>query len=248
METIYYVAVIVVAAVSMILGWFFVKRTNTTKDVPPIVVLPPGWQFYSKPTTLEPPGTVFRIDSDKKRYIVDVLKIKTQKGEEVFGKLRRGIEANAGILVRFLGLKDVGVSSGAKKSEQLVLELQDLVREVSTDVDLDKTLKPFLGRLDYKIDNRYFIIREATTVKEINFQLTQDQVNDLGGWASLKKVLSLRGKLFYSKQGRYVLQERFDKPMRVMFLPDEIKIVSSKLGGAGPELGRVRVENVLEWE
>lgn len=250
METIYYVAFSVAAAIIVILSWYFVKKARPSIDTSiSSDPLPSGWQFYSKPTTLEPPGTVFRIDPDKKTYIVDVLKVKTQKGNEAFGKVQTSVQAKTSIIVSFLGLKNVSVSSSAKKNEQVTLEMQNLVREILTDKDLDPIIKPFLEGLDYRIKNRYFVIREATTVKEINFRLSKNQVGSLGGEASLKKALSMQGTIHSSKQkGSYVLQQKFEKPMRIMFLPEEIKPVSAGLGGKGPELGLVPVKDVLEWD
>ena len=231
----------------MILNLSFFRRKNqgSISSNP----LPPGWQFYSKPTTLEPPGTVFRIDRDKKRYIVDYLKVKPQKGEEAFGRVQTSIQAKTSILASFLGLTNLSLSARAEKNEEMMLEMQNLVREVLTDKVIGPILKSFLETLDYRVKNSYYVIREATTVDEIDFQLNNDQVISLGGEASLNKAISVKGKIYSSKkEGTYILQQKFEKPMGIMFLPEEIKPISAGLGGKGPELGLVPVKGVLEWD
>ena len=45
-----------------------------------------------------------------------------------------------------------------------------------------------------------------------------------------------------------MLEKKFDKPMRVMYLPEEIKPISAGLAGERPELGLVPVKETLVWE
>lgn len=212
-------------------------------------ILDRGWQYYFTPTTLEPPGTVFRIDAEQRRYLVDVLPVEIQVGEEAFGEHTESVTANLGILARFLGLKNVNVEATAAKTERLVFKMEKPEREVVDDQDLDKVLRPFLDDLEYRVDNRYFVIRECRKASGITHHLSGSQVDDLGGEASLTDMVSLEGTLFKAdRSGEFLLQSKFDKPMRVMFLPEEIKPVSAGLAGEQPELGRVPVTETLVWE
>lgn len=232
----------------MILGFNFFRRRKDERSMSSNP-LPEGWQFYDKPTTLEPPGTVFRIDRDNKRYIVDHLKIGSRKGEEAFGRIQRSIVAKASIIASFLGLTNLSLSGEAGKNEQVVFEMQNLMREYLTDMDIDPVIKPFLEELDYRVKNKYYIIRDATSANEIDFQLSNNQVFSLGGEASLNEAISVKGEIVSAKKGGlYILQQKFDKPMRIMFLPEEIKPISAGLGGKGPELGLVPVKGVLDWD
>jgi len=231
----------------MILGLNLFRRRKDERSLSSNI-LPIGWQFYDKPTTLEAPGTVFRIDRDKKRAIVHTLEIKTLKGEEAFGRVETSIEANASIVGSFLGLRNLSLGANAGKIEKVKMEVQNLVREVATDHELDPILKPYLKEIDYRVKHRYYIIREATTTNEIDFQLTKSQVISLGGEASIRKAFSAKGNIFRKKKETYVLQQKFEKPMRIIFFPEEIKPISAGLGGEGPELGLVPVKGVLDWD
>src|SRR5450759_2720028 len=114
-----------------------------------------GWMFYSKPTTLEPPGTIFRIDAQKTKYIVGELKVQVQKGKEVFGKSQERIQASMGVLAKILGV-NVNINLGGRRAEQLEFEMTDPARETVMDMEIDLALKPFLEKLEYRTDNRYF--------------------------------------------------------------------------------------------
>jgi hypothetical protein len=212
-------------------------------------ILDRGWQYYFAPTTLEPPGTVFRIDAERKRYHVTTLPVPIQFGEEAFGEHTESVVANLGILARFLNLKGVNVKAATAKTERLVFKMDEPEREVVGDLTLDKALRPFLRDLEYRVDNRYFVIRESRRAIGVTHRLTRSQVDDLGGEASLAEVLALEGTLFKSERsGEFLLEQKFDKPMRIMFLPEEIKPVSAGLAGERPELGRVPVNETLVWE
>jgi hypothetical protein len=255
------VALVVLAVV---VAWYLVRRSGVRPaDVgggaaPPL--LDRGWQFYSRPTELEPPGTIFRIDAERRRYIVDTVPVQTQVGVEAFGKHQESVDASLGVVARFFGAKGVNAKLGGGKTEKLVFELQDVAREVAEDADLDAALAPVLRELKYRADNRYFVIRESRRAKSISHHLTRSQVTDLGGEVSVGEAVKLEGTVFEKKaDGEYVLEKAFDPALRIMFLPEEILPVDRGLApqhkSAGPEaveegltLDRVPVREPLLWE
>ena len=79
---------IVVVVVVLAAGVVFVRTRRPPSAPQAPDLLDPGWQFYSRPTELEAPGTVFRIDAAKRRYIVDSLTVQIQKGDEAVGSRR----------------------------------------------------------------------------------------------------------------------------------------------------------------
>lgn len=234
-----------VGIIAIVVAAIFVIKSGVNRNH----ILDSGWQFYFTPTVLEPPGTIFRIDGENRRYVVTTLPVKTQIGEETFGEYAESVSASLGLLARFLGFKDVSVNSDIGKKEKIVFKMDNPEREIVTDVELDDKLLPFLKNLDYRVDNRYFVIRECRKAKGITHHLTQSQVADLGGDASLTDRLTIKGTLLKSKRGsEFLLRKKFDKYLRVMFLPEEIKPLSAGLASEQPELGRVPVKNFLEWE
>jgi len=244
----YVIAGLIVAAV---VGFVLVRgrrvRSARESDLPS-GSLPPGWQFYSNPTTLEQPGTVFRIDPNGRKYAVDLLKVAIQSGEEAAGKVEESVNATTGMVARFIGLPNVSASVGAQKTENFVYEITNPVREVIPDVEIDKVLPAFLAALDYRRGHRYFVIREARKASAICYKLTQKQIENMGGEVSIQ-LLSAKGNIFSSdNSGQYTLEQDFKTPMRIVFLPEEIQPVAQALANEKPRLGLVPVKRPLQWE
>lgn len=245
----YVLAAVVVLA---IIGYILVRRTRVPSarhaDLP-TGALPRGWQFYSNPTTLEPPGTIFRIDPDKQRYIVQSLPVTITTGEEAVGKLEESITADSNIIANFIGLAKVEAGVGAQKTEHFVYEVTGPVMEVVSDVELEKTLPAFLEKHNFRQGHRYFVIRQARKVTAMRYRLTNKQVNDFGGKASVGEQLTAQGKVFSSdSNGQYILEESFKSPMRIAFLPEEIRTIRASLAAGKPQLGLVPVTEVLSWK
>ncbi|MCF7974175.1 MAG: hypothetical protein K9N55_10195 [Phycisphaerae bacterium] len=218
------------------------------KNKIPAEILDPGWQFYPKPTTLDPPGTVFRIDDKGRRYIVDYLEVKTTKGKEASGKIVRSSQASVGLLASLFGVDKVGIGVKAKKIERLVFEIIDSVKEETTDVSIGEVLDPFRAKLDYRADNRYFIIRDTRMASAMKYILSEQLVNDISGGAAALEDFSVEGEFKRLKEGEYELIQEFDGPMRIMFLPEEIAPAGVVLGGGEPPLGYFKVTETLIWE
>jgi hypothetical protein len=245
----YVLAGVIVAA---IVGFLLVKRSrvSSARDSElPAGALPPGWQFYSNPTTLEAPGTVFRIDPDRRRYIVDSLNVVIQSGEEAVGSVEESVAASTNMVARFIGLPNIESSMGAQKTEHFAYEITNPVMEVISDVELEKSLPSFLKALDFRRGNRYFVIRQARKASAMRYRLTRGQIDNFGGEASVGKQLTAQGKVFSSdSSGKYTLEQDFKTPMRVVFLPEEIKPLTAGLAAEKPQLGLVPVKEPLRWE
>jgi len=245
----YVLAAVVVLA---IVGYILVQRKRVASarnaDLP-AGALPKGWQFYSNPTTLEPPGTIFRIDPNKQRYIVDSLPVTISAGAEAVGKLAESITADSNIVANFIGLVNAEAGVGTQKTEHFVYEVDDPVMETVSDVELEKTLPAFLDKHNFRQGHRYFVIRQARKVNAMRYRLTNKLVNDFGGKASVGEQLTAQGKVFSSdSNGQYILEENFKSPMRIAFLPEEIRTIRASLDAAKPQLGLVPVTEVLSWK
>jgi hypothetical protein len=197
-----------------------------------IGVLPMGWQFYDGLTAAEPPGTVFRISPEGEKQIVDTIKSGLQINEynEATPKLTQ--EGTIETFVGFTGLKTIDLTGKAKGVQNLVLEMVGLKRESTTDVNMDPLVEKLLNRdaIYYRPTHSYFIIRNTRKATEINYKLTQNQVERLGGENSLSNM-NIEGKILTYSKETHTLSQKFDVPMRVMFNAEKIKIkeVNGKL-------------------
>jgi len=247
-NTVQTVLVVVVVLAVLAGAWWLVRRQHTRSDPKPPPLLGPGWQFYSRPTQLEPPGTVFRIDQSKRRYIVDTLEVATQSGEEAVARREESVTANLGMLARFFGLGPK-LDVAADHTETFVFELKGASRQYVGDVDLDTALNPWLARLAPREGSRYYVIREAESGSEIIYHLNRGQVDKLGGEASLSEKAKLEGNLHMSTSKEdYLLQQKFETPMRIMFLPEELRPYSpTREIGKEAVITRSPVTEPLVW-
>ena len=236
----------IIAAIAVIV---FNRRSPMGKGEKRLAdILDPGWQFYSKPTTLDAPGTVFRIDDKGVRYKVGKLDIKPTRGKEAAGRIVKSCEASVGILASLFGLDKIGIGAKRKKVERLEFEITNPVKEETTDMAIDEVLDPFLEQLEYRADNKYFIIRDTRMASAMKYYLSEQLVNDISGGARAIEKIKVEGELKKVKEGEYELNQTFDEPMRIMYLPEEIVPISVGLAGSKPQLGLARVTETLVWK
>ena len=229
------------------MSWF----RKDPKPANPLKALESGWQFYSRPTALEKPGTIFRIDKrDGKRFIVDTLDIKTEVGEEASGKSTESLNIDLGVAFRIFGIQglDINLNTKINNMYKLTFQLKDPEREITTDVEKDESLKNIWTKLTYNDDSRYFIIRETRKGSGMTYYLSKSQIDQLGGEINIKKGLSLNGNLLKLKAANeYKMEGKFKSPLRVMFLAEELKLKSANLGGNKIDFGTVPVSEQLNW-
>ena len=236
------VAAIVFAAVVIALLIVARKRVK-----PRLGKLPQGVQFYPNPTAHEPPGTVFRIDANRTQYLVKQLSVPVRSLPEASGAWRETVRASTGVLAQLLGVAAAALKVGSEHTEEVAFELGGVVREVTFDDDLDGAVETF-RREKYRVDNRYFIIRECWLAKSIDYSFSEKYILDLGGEALVKQITAKGTLLSRGRSGEYVLKRKFQTPMRVLFLPEEIKPISAALGSDLPRLDRAPVTAALVWD
>ena len=213
----------------------------------PAEILEEGWLLYAKPTTLEPVGTLFRIDDEGLRFMVDQIAVEVQVGAEAVAKVQQRVQANIGFFARFLGLDNYSGKISAKNSETLEFEIIDPERQSTFDAAMDRALDPILKDLKYRADNRYYVIRETRSATAMVYRLTQDQLGEIGGKASISVALHASATVKAEQGGLYEINQTFPERMRVMFLAEEIAPVKSGLAGDQPVLGRLPVRHPLVW-
>lgn len=196
--------------------WDKLKKRNG-----PEAILENGWQFYHAPTTLDPVGTVFRINRDKIRYKVKNLKIPSERGSEAPVRITKNSETGLGLLVKFLALALQGKVKSTK-GEKIEFELNDPEREVTFDVDVQNVL-PQLSDIDFLSDSQYYIIRECRWATGMKYKLSKKSLLDIGGEIQINDSIKGKGEIKRKNDTTFEIPHDFPEKMRVMFLPAEIK-------------------------
>lgn len=229
MDEIWYAAIAIILVIAIIVGYLSFKwwQRKLEGKVIPTDVLPPGWQFYQNLTTGDPPGTIYEITKEKHRqtysYPDSIEKI--HRSKEAQGRIKSKIQAKLGDFVNFLGLS-INLNLNASHVQDLTLVMDDTEKETLVEKDVVELIDKSFKDMKPDSSSRYIIIREARSTKEINYMFTKNQVDSLGGKAEIEKAITgANANLEFSKTAdtEFKLQRKFDQPMRVMFLAEEIQ-------------------------
>jgi hypothetical protein len=240
------VGVIVVVAIA-IFGIAVTRRRRLPTGVKGDV-LPAGWQFFDKPSTLEGPGTIFRIDQERRRFRVTELDVTPEIGPEAFGRQQHEVAADSGIVASFLGIAKADV--GAKTIERIVIELQDCRREVLDDMQLDELLNAaaVFKKIQIREGNDYYIIRETRVAASVTYHLTREHVISLGGQAGLAEIEAEGNVVRSTDRDEIRIEQRLDPPMGVLYLAEQFSVSRKKsLTGDGIGVRRVPVSEPLRY-
>ena len=140
------------------------------------------------------------------------------------------IEFGLGAPAKFAGIKSLSLNTKPKKVQSLVFEMTAPKDECTYDKDLNPLLNQLFTENDYRKDDKYFIIRDASKAIGIDYRLSQEQINSLGGKSFLDKTLR-QSSLAYSKEkDQHIITQSFSKPMRLMFNIEQIKMKMGKNG------------------
>ena len=241
------VAVLVLGA--MILASVYILRTDLVdrRAAVPAELLEPGWQFYTRPTSLDPPGTVFRIDKEGRRFAVTEIPTAITTGTEAFGAQSAAIRTNARMLAQFIGGRgDAVAGQQGERLETLEFEMFDVQKEVTTDLAILELLMEFRSSVDYRSDNRYYLIRESRSATALRYSLSKEIVNSLQGTAGLERLVKADSRLSYEERRSYVLDQKLPIRMRVMFLAEEVIPIAGVIGDK-PQFETTPVTEPLVW-
>lgn len=206
-----------------------------------------GWQFYTQPTTLEPVGTVFRIDGDGVRYLVDRLDVPVDQGPEAGARVVRRTEVRLGVVARFLGLIGISANAAVGRTQLLEFETQEPIRTVSHDADVVGPLARFLRHFTPEEGSRYFLIRESRSARAVTFHLSNEQIAELGGEGPVGAGLSAGASVRVGRSGTFEIAQPFPERLLVTFLPYRIAQLTAGLGAAEPQLGLAPADGPLDW-
>jgi esterase/lipase superfamily enzyme len=210
-------------------------------------LLPPGWQFYSRPTSLEPPGTVFRIDPDGRRFIVTQLTPAVLRGPEPGASRIERIETRMSVLARLFGLQPMGVRLAAGTVKTLRFQIIEPVRTSTTDAVMDDVLRPFVAAMEFRKGNRYFVIRETRSATAMIYFLSKEEIGEVGGEAAIIAAGEGDVTLGVGSADLSEVTQSFPERLDVMFLADEIRPVVANLGAGEDALGRAAVAAPFDW-
>lgn len=242
------IGVIASIAIAVVTMFIILRWHKITIDDPLKKILPPGWQFYTRPTTAEPPGTIFSINKDtKQKSFVTTLPIAIDDCVECAGKYVNKSTMN--VLLRFNGLKTFDITGKGKIDRVVIFEMRDPKGEKIFTEKLYPSFEKWIAKekFYFSTKEKYYVITEATKTDAINYKLTKQQVEILRSRIPLpKNVLKQESKMDSNTVEQMTYPQKFKDEMRVMFCAQELKLRLVK--GKLELLERVPIKGVLEFK
>jgi len=224
------------------------KPTNETAD------LDPGFMLFPTPRTFDGPGTVFRIDKGKTRFLVKRLAIKVDEaGTEELPVRSKSVTWTASALATFIGapqiVQDARGSFKADSSLKSEISFGQGTRERTYDEDVTKALNAAHIPFNDHKDSKYYIIRETIAVSSINIVIEQSAALDASAKATLKQVVDNQADMKWSGADREALTKAFKQPHRVFYTAEEILPPGSGLAtNSEPRLLPLSPNHPLSWD
>jgi hypothetical protein len=208
----------------------------------------PEFLMFPSARTFDPPGTIFRINPDGIRFdVADISQgIRTSTGEEFLpeqvGRRRVSGETLAGALG-----KNGSASLRFSGDYHVLLRLAGVLREKTSDWDVDKALPPALRQVNLRRDSRYYIIRETIAAREIDYTLSASDGAAAAANLESHVVGTAKVNVERSGSGETKLVGRYATPTRILYKLEEIKFESSGIAG-NLQLTRVPVhDRAFRW-
>lgn len=212
----------VLVIVALIGGGCSTGPTPTKASVPNLIY--PGFETFPTPRLFDGPGTVFRIDKDRKRHHVKTLDIAIQGPlPEALADAATGSMSLIDIAA-YLAITNVPVDLNVKAEFQRnafqSAKFGKGARYRTEDDPIDKAI--LAAKIDYKPRNTYWVIREVIATDRIDVSLLDWVAKNASFAATIKRIFTLSPSVDASAFERRELKKTFERPYYVFFIRDQI--------------------------
>ena len=204
-----------------------------------------GWHLMLPPVEKLAAGTIYRKNADGRMILVKELKVAATKIKEGEFTYSASVISSSNMIAEFFRMG--GVNSDSDQQISLALELNNVVREVTDDMAVDDMLASIWNKVRIRADEKYYIIRETRAAKKINLKLTKAQVQKLSGEVNVKKAAAAQAGLMEGEATDFEVNKSYEKRMYVMYLPEEIRMVSANFKEDEPSFDVYPVTEFLNF-
>lgn len=218
---------------SLILAGQGCVSTGTGKPYSPVE----GFQAFPSARDFDPPGRVFRKDSDGNIWAVGSLQVKTESGHEETLAISKKQNTSLGGFLKSIGVADdiLPAELKTKLSKEIEIELASVsgTREyLEDDSGVYPAVIALFKRVPFKKDNEYYIIRETIASDEITYRSKVNWTANIGSSAEIKKMIDANTDAHWGNENTVTMVKKFKTPLRIWFKAE--KIVPKEALGIGP--------------
>lgn len=215
MKSIYFVTALIV-----ILAMSYSSQCKRKK-----VKIDENWVMYTFPRTTMPPGYVIRVE-DGDNTIHPVTTLKSNKPFDTgYAYMPSSVENrtfNGDIFFKFLfwNQKDTTLSGGGNKKVISKMSIGKGFLESLDELTIDSMIRN--SRIQWKSDNRYYIIQSTMSSKELHYSFQKNSGYNANLILNFENAVNLNGHLSKNKNDSTGLDQTFDSYYRVYYTITEI--------------------------
>jgi hypothetical protein len=207
--------------------------SSTTQIASPV----DGFQAFTSARDFDPPGQIFRVDEQGQTWPVSTLNFDIKTGNEDTLEISKDVNITLKGLIKTIGVAEetlpAEVKANLQKTVSTKLSSVSGTREyLQDDSGIDSAISALFKNVKYRPNNQYYIIRETISTNSINFSSKDSWTNDASLNAEIKKVVDVNAGTNLSAGEGASLVKNFNKPMRVWYKAEKIKLKSAS--GIGP--------------
>ncbi|MEH0166730.1 hypothetical protein [Roseateles microcysteis] len=195
-----------------------------------------GFEAFATPRTFDGPGTVYRIDSDGKRFPVAEIVFRVRSGEEAIPKYKSRRDLSLNQFLEALGASAEAMPASVKVNLSNVrsanIEATTGQRQYVQDNDVEPTLLAWADKTDPKAENEYYLIREVIATPALTYKVDKQWLVSLTVDVKALKAAGYKGEAKDDGVDSLEMDRRFDKPMNVWYKAERISF--RRAMGAGP--------------
>lgn len=187
-----------------------------------------NFQVFASPRSFDPPGRIYRVQPDGQVFGVITLSITPQSGEESIPKIETKANSSLEELLETVGVVaeevPASISAEIKRKREVTFEGLDAKREFLDDADLDNVLPKALAGIKIRSDNKYYVIRETISSKEINYKMDKSWILNAGFDARFKDIVKNKTNLDWDSGENFSMNKKFNQPLRIWYKAELLEI------------------------
>jgi len=217
--------------------FFATVQLVACKTVPPVgVVAEEGFEAFATPRSFDGAGTIYRIDSEGKRYLVGNLDVKVPDGaDEVIPSYTTKKEISVTQLLESIGAKaeliPASLNSNFNIKSNASIEGTNGYRVQLSDTLVDGALLKWRSSVTPVEGSKYYLIRETIQTPSLKYKVEKNWLMSAVVDIKYLQVAGYKGEPKITTANTLELDAKFTKPMNVWY---KAQLVTFKPGlGAG---------------
>jgi hypothetical protein len=207
-----------------------------------------GFQIFPSPRTFDPPGTIFRVDSDQARQAVADLSamLRVVPHEEAIPKVSLSGLLNTSAFLSWLSGEKRGFQY--QRIDSATVAVIGAKREQAFEVELDKLLDSARRIIDWKKPGKVYLITETVLADSIQVRLSTSAGVLIGDSLKADSARAHGISVQWKPQRTTEISLRFPKPYRVLYKAQQVLRPEGFEQYPNRPLVRVPIVESLAWK